>query len=151
MTEFKPDRVCQCGHRFDAHVVMLPTSVGCLGGKCRKFRPRVFATHRQLTGTPYIHHAYVYDGIRVVASCYHRHGERRSVQRGSISAMACAERMLRRYLRRISPESVEEHSTPCYGRTSAPSTATPSADDSAPSAVDVGATAASVVTDEKAV
>lgn len=71
---------------------------------------RYFATTRQLTGTPYIFYAYVYDREtgKVVASCMHRHGERRShnpatgatIRRGDHAAKKCAERMLRRLLKR---------------------------------------------------
>ena len=50
---------------------------------------RYFATHRQLTGTPYIHHAYVYDDNKVVMACTHRHGER-TPHRGGVTAQACA-------------------------------------------------------------
>lgn len=54
---------------------------------------RYFAATRQLTGTPYIHHAYVYDREtgKPVLSCTHRHGR-------VTAAWTCAERMLRRVL-----------------------------------------------------
>lgn len=58
---------------------------------------RVYATERQLTGTPYIHHAYVYKGNKVVMACTHRHGARGGA--GGEKARVCAERMLRKYLR----------------------------------------------------
>jgi hypothetical protein len=63
-------------------------------------RPRYFATERQVTGRPYIHHAYVVDRVtgKVVASCMHGHGERGG--HGGEKALGCAERMLRRLLRR---------------------------------------------------
>ena len=59
-------------------------------------RPRYFATTRQLTGLPYLHHAYVYDRTtgKSVASCTHHHGERGG--RGQEKAQRCAARMLRR-------------------------------------------------------
>jgi hypothetical protein len=84
-------------------------------------RPRVFATHRQLTGIPYIHHAYVYVGNVVVASCTHKHGERRSVTSGAVTAQACAERMMRRFLRRpicncINPTLTIGYCKTCGGR-----------------------------------
>ncbi len=59
---------------------------------------KIIATERRLTGTPYIHHAYVYDGNKVVMSCTHRHGERGI--NGAVTAQRCAERMKRRLLRR---------------------------------------------------
>lgn len=62
------------------------------------------ATTRQLTGTPYIHHAYVYDGNKVIASCTHRHGERRGAGPGIVHAQRCAARMLRRAIRRLEAE-----------------------------------------------
>lgn len=60
-------------------------------------RSRVFATYRQITGLPYINHAYVYDGNVVVRSCRHRHGARG--RHGAQKAQACADRMLRQYLK----------------------------------------------------
>lgn len=63
-------------------------------------RPRVFATTRQLTGTPYIHHGYVYDGNVVVRACNHQHGARG--HEGAQKARACADRMLRQYLKNSS-------------------------------------------------
>jgi hypothetical protein len=57
-----------------------------------------FATHRQVTGTPYIHRAYVYVGNRVVLACPHQHGAGSRRGRGGQLAQACADRMLRRYL-----------------------------------------------------
>jgi hypothetical protein len=78
-------------------------------------RPRYFATHRQLTGTPYIHHAYVVDRMagKVVAACSHRHGARD--HRGGVTAQACAERMLAKWLKSI---PIEQHTyTPASVRT----------------------------------
>lgn len=60
-------------------------------------RPRIFATTRQITGTPYIHHAYVYEGNRVIRACKHPHGAR--THRGAVLAQACADKMLREVLR----------------------------------------------------
>lgn len=114
---YAPDRLCRCGHPFGEHCGICRTSapecrlVAC---KCIAFRPRVFASHRQLTGTPYIYHAYVYDGNKVVMACTHQHGERRShnpitgetKNQGGPQAMACAERMLRKYLNRAKKASV---------------------------------------------
>ncbi len=66
--------------------------------------PRYFATQRQLTGLPYLHHGYVYDRTtgKPVASCMHHHGERGG--HGAEKAQACAEKMLRRVLRRADAE-----------------------------------------------
>lgn len=60
---------------------------------------KLFATHRQTTAIPYIHHAYVYEGNKVIMACTHRHGER-APHHGGETAQACAERMLRKVLRR---------------------------------------------------
>ncbi len=65
---------------------------------CALNRPLV-ATTRQLTGTPYLHHAYVYWGGQLEASCLHRHGERG--RQGHRKAQACAGRMLRRVRKRL--------------------------------------------------
>ena len=108
---YADDRVCQCGHPFGRHCGICRTPAPeCNERDCRcvAFRPRVFASHRQLTGTPYIHHAYVYDGNKVVMACSHQHGERRShnpitgevKNQGAVTAQACANRMLRKYLNR---------------------------------------------------
>jgi hypothetical protein len=74
-------------------------------------RPRYFATCRQLTGAAYIYHAFVVDRMtgKVVVACAHRHGARRShnpatgvtKNQGGPAAQACAERMLRGWLRRM--------------------------------------------------
>jgi hypothetical protein len=44
-------------------------------------------TTRQLTGTPRVHHAYIYAGNKVVAACTHRH-------RSSVVAQRCGADML---------------------------------------------------------
>lgn len=77
-------------------------------------RPRYFATHRQLTGAAYIHHAYVEDRMlgKPVMACSHHHGARRShnpvtgetKNQGGVTAQACAERMLRQWLKRVPVE-----------------------------------------------
>jgi hypothetical protein len=58
---------------------------------------KLFATTRQLTGTPMIHQAYVYDGNRVVMACKHQHG--RNGRGGSGKPQRCANRMLDQYLK----------------------------------------------------
>ena len=57
-------------------------------------RPRFYATTRQLTGTGYVYHSYVYDRMtgRPIAACRHAHRHGRTAQ-------DCAERMLRKVLR----------------------------------------------------
>lgn len=100
--EVHPTRLCQCGHVHRDHggaVGAVGAVNACLCCRCLAFRPRVFASHRQLTGAAYIHHAYVYDGNKVVRACAHKHGLR--THRGGIEARACADRMLRKYLREI--------------------------------------------------
>ena len=117
--------LCMCGHPRGDHrgggeapTHCDPTeSPPC---RCLKFRPRIFGTTRQLTGAPYIHHAYVCDGNKVVMACTHRHGARRSLDpisgevknQGAPAARACAERMLREYLRRRSRDQGQERKTP---------------------------------------
>jgi hypothetical protein len=111
---YDDDRMCQCGHVYAEHRDNDPASTRCdspedQSCRCAGFRPRVFATHRQLTGAAYIHHAYVCDGNKVVMACSHRHGERRVhdpitgdvIRQGAVTARACAEKMLRKYLKRI--------------------------------------------------
>ena len=64
---------------------------------------RYYATTRQLTGTPYIYHAYVYDRAsgRPVMSCSHHHRTSgHSNKPGQRLAQECAERMLARQLRK---------------------------------------------------
>ena len=55
-----------------------------------------FPWTRQVTGLPYLHHAYVYEGVKVVSACSHAH-------RSRAAAMTCATRMLHR-IRRIRQE-----------------------------------------------
>lgn len=59
-------------------------------------RPRYYATHRMFTGVP-CSRGYVYDRHtgRVVLACPHRH----RYPGGAARAQACAERMLRAWLR----------------------------------------------------
>lgn len=61
----------------------------------------LFATTRQLTGTPLIFHAYVYSGVtgKVVQSCRHRHS-RRAGKSGGYYADRCAKRMLAALVRK---------------------------------------------------
>jgi hypothetical protein len=65
---------------------------------------KLFATHRQLTGMPYLHHGYVYEGNRAIWSCTHHHGERG--RPGAVTAQACAERALRRLVKRRAAKDV---------------------------------------------
>jgi len=78
-------------------------------------RPRYFATERQVTGRPYIHHAYVIDRTtgKPVYACLHGHGERGG--HGAEKAQACAERALRRVLRRVRVADAAKTSVPRSG------------------------------------
>ncbi len=49
----------------------------------------LFATERQMTGTPLVHRAYVYSGNKAIWACAHNH-------RSSQHAMDCAESRLRK-------------------------------------------------------
>jgi hypothetical protein len=67
---------------------------------------RYFATTRQVTGMPSVYHAYVYDRMtgRPTMACTHSHVTRNGAP-GQRLAQACADRMLKRVLKRPEPHT----------------------------------------------